>query len=357
MSLSCSISPTAAGWLDVPAALPTATTEDGVGFDSPDAYGVIGEHRNVDYSPLRAILDWRLQGKRTCLVTIVNVEGSGPRTVGAQLAVSDACDVAGYLTGGCLERELAQVALGCIEDGVRRLERYGRGSRFIDMRLPCGSGIDVLFDPLVPDQALATAEHYLDARVPFEVRTDAAGYTSVTAWRHGADSATQLPIAEGSFARLYLPPVRVNVFGEGFAPLQLAQLLGTLGIECRLHSDERLTQLAADAMDIRVAPMPTAPATDDPWTAAAVLFHAHERELDLLKRLLRGPSFYVGAIGGRQVTARRVEQLKLAGLKDSDIARLTAPAGSIRRARTATELALGLSAEILATAREKRRVI
>lgn len=331
--------------------------EEGARFDGPEAYRVIGDHRNVDYSPLRAVLDWRRQGKRTCLVTIVNVEGSGPRTVGAQLAVSDAYDIAGYLTGGCLERELAQVAVACIHDGVRRLERYGRGSRFIDMRLPCGSGIDVLFDPLIPDHALAMAELYLDARIPFELRTDAAEHTSVTAWLHDTDSAVQLPIEDGSFAKLHLPPVRVNVFGEGFAPLQLAQLLGTLGIECQLHSDERLTLLAADAMDIRVVPMPTVAPADDPWTAAAVLFHAHEREVELLKRVLRGPSFYVGAIGGRQVTARRVEQLRLAGLEDGDIARLTAPAGSIRGARTATELALGLSAEILATARAKRRVV
>lgn len=333
---------------------------DGLGdrFDLPDTYSTIGAAQNVDYSPVQAILDWRRQGKRVCLVTLVNVEGSGPRSVGSQLAVSEAGDVAGYLTGGCLERELALVAYQTIQSGQRRIERYGRGSRYIDLRLPCGSGIDVMFDPRVSDAVASTAVDYLAQRRPFELATDIGGETRIILWLRPADAAGQDPITEGRFAKLYLPPIRVNLFGEGFTPIQLAQLLKGLGITCRLYSDERLTMLAAEAIGIATLPMSGHGSQDeDPWTASATLFHSHDREVPLLIQLLRGPSFYIGAIGGRQATARRADQMLAAGLDENDLRRLVAPAGAIPGARTATELALGLSTQILDAARRLRRVL
>lgn len=327
-------------------------------FDLPDAYRTIGAARNVDYSPLRAIMDWRRQGKRICLVTLVNVEGSGPRSVGSQLAVSDAGDIAGYLTGGCLERELALVAYQTMQTGRRRIERYGRGSRYIDLRLPCGSGIDVLFDPLISDGVIGTAVDHLSKRQPFELVTDFGGETGILAWQHPAEFARQDAIGDGRFTKLYLPPVQVNLFGEGFTPIQLAKLLDGLGILCRVHSDERLTLLAAEAIGIPVLPMSSyGIQSEDAWTASATLFHSHDREALLLMQLLRGQSFYVGAIGGRQAAARRAAQMLAKGLDKKDLDRLVAPAGAISSARTATELALGLTTQILDTARRLRRVL
>jgi xanthine dehydrogenase accessory factor len=54
------------------------------------------------------VLDFALErmqlGQKMALVTLVGIEGSSPRAVGAQMAVSETGDWIGYLSGGCLER-------------------------------------------------------------------------------------------------------------------------------------------------------------------------------------------------------------------------------------------------------------
>jgi xanthine dehydrogenase accessory factor len=326
-------------------------------FDTVETYSTVAAAGHFDLPALMAIATWRRQGKRTCLVTLVNVEGSGPRMVGAQMAVSEAGDLVGYLTGGCLERELALVAHQCIRTGQPRLERYGRGSRYIDVRLPCGSAIDVLFDPGLRDDVIDEATRCLASRTPFELVTDVGDGSHVRRLGRASAMPEQGAIESGRFARLHLPPIRINVFGDGFGALQLAALLRGMGLACQLYSDDPATTHAGKASGLIVRPVGAFdPLRQDRWTAAAAIFHSHEKELRILPSLLRGPSFYVGAVGGRAAAAQRAQQLQDAGLTPDEIARLVAPAGLVRGARSATELALGIAAQILDTARAQRLV-
>ncbi len=54
---------------------------------------------------------WRSQGKRVSIARVVGVEGSGPRDVGATMAVSEAGEVAGSVSGGCVEGAVVTEAL------------------------------------------------------------------------------------------------------------------------------------------------------------------------------------------------------------------------------------------------------
>ena len=68
-------------------------------------------HRDpVDYPPVLALARWQREGQRGALLTVVGIEGTSPRPLGAQLAVSEGGDVCGYFSGGCLEGELSLVA-------------------------------------------------------------------------------------------------------------------------------------------------------------------------------------------------------------------------------------------------------
>ncbi|MEZ5916598.1 MAG: XdhC family protein [Parvularculaceae bacterium] len=51
----------------------------------------------------------------------------------------------GSISSGCLERAIISEALASITRGKGALERYGKGSRFVDVVLPCGSGVDILY--------------------------------------------------------------------------------------------------------------------------------------------------------------------------------------------------------------------
>src|SRR5678816_2793362 len=95
------------------------------------------------------------------LCTIVGIEGSFSRRLGAQLAVHADGAITGSLADGCLERQLASEVAAATAPVVKR---FGAGSELIDFRLPCGSGLDVLIDPAPGREACRAAVERLDAR-------------------------------------------------------------------------------------------------------------------------------------------------------------------------------------------------
>ncbi|MFD2780789.1 XdhC family protein [Novosphingobium pokkalii] len=119
---------------------------------------------HTDHAALRAALD-----EGTGLCTVVGIDGSFSRRVGAQMAASRAGVaqvIAGSLADVCLERQLAGDLAGLAPGAEPLLQRYGRGSPIIDFRLPCGGGLDILLDPAPDRDALAQAVQALDARQP-----------------------------------------------------------------------------------------------------------------------------------------------------------------------------------------------
>jgi xanthine dehydrogenase accessory factor len=67
---------------------------------------------------LNDIERWRKQGKRVAIARVVEVEGSGPRDPGATMAVSSDGEVAGSVSGGCVEGAVMGEALSVL-DGSR----------------------------------------------------------------------------------------------------------------------------------------------------------------------------------------------------------------------------------------------
>jgi xanthine dehydrogenase accessory factor len=89
------------------------------------------------------------EGTPFALATLFARDG-GPRPVGAQMVVTTDRRW-GFLSGGCIEADVASHARAALLDGQPRQLAYGRGSPFFDIRLPCGGRIDVLVEPLRRD--------------------------------------------------------------------------------------------------------------------------------------------------------------------------------------------------------------
>ncbi|HUF34166.1 MAG TPA: XdhC family protein [Acidimicrobiales bacterium] len=101
---------------------------------------------------MREILDdvarWRGQGRRVALARVVDVEGSGPRQPGAAMAVNDEGQVAGSVSGGCVEGAVVAAALELLESGLPgRMVTFGYSDdEAFAVGLTCGGTIHLFVE-------------------------------------------------------------------------------------------------------------------------------------------------------------------------------------------------------------------
>ncbi|MGH9093875.1 MAG: XdhC family protein [Acidimicrobiales bacterium] len=92
---------------------------------------------------------WRGQGKAVAVARVVGVEGSGPRLPGATMVVSDAGEVAGSVSGGCVEGAVVTEALEVLAGGRPRLTTFGYSDdEAFAVGLTCGGTIRLFIEPL-----------------------------------------------------------------------------------------------------------------------------------------------------------------------------------------------------------------
>ena len=98
---------------------------------------------------LEAIERWKGRGERVALATVVKVIGSAPRDVGAKMAVSSDGEMAGSVSGGCVEGAVFEIAQEVLRTGRPRLVRFGISDEMAwDVGLACGGTIEVFIEPL-----------------------------------------------------------------------------------------------------------------------------------------------------------------------------------------------------------------
>jgi xanthine/CO dehydrogenase XdhC/CoxF family maturation factor len=92
---------------------------------------------------------WRQAGDKVAIATVVKVEGSAPRPVGATMAISSGGDLAGSVSGGCVETAVFEEAQEVLKTGEPKLIRYGITDEMAwDVGLACGGTIEVFVEPL-----------------------------------------------------------------------------------------------------------------------------------------------------------------------------------------------------------------
>ena len=274
-------------------------------------------------APLAQFVPSALHGDRAALAaacepaaalcTIVGIDGSFSRRIGAQMAVLADDSTVGSLSDGCLERQLASDVRSLSQPEVRR---YGAGSANIDFRLPCGGGLDILLDP-APDRA--GCEKVLDSLAKRE------------------KASLALPEPSPLNARTYTPDLRLRIFGEGPELAALTRLAAAMQVEVE----------AADRSDLSLSAASGLPVADE-WMAIVMLFHDHEWEAVLLEEALDSRAFYIGAQGGETARIARVTQLLARGVDENSLKRIISPIGLIASCKTPDTLALSVLSEVVA---------
>jgi xanthine dehydrogenase accessory factor len=305
---------------------------------------------------LRNALAWLERGHRVLMATVVRTWGSSPRPPGSLMVIRDDGQVAGSVSGGCIEDDLiARIASGELARALPQLLTYGASAEEAQrFGLPCGGTVQIVLEPLGPQSGLrellaAIAAHQMVAR-----RLDlATGLVQL----HPAEAGDAVQFDGSSLLTVHGPSLRLLLIGGGQLSRYLAQLALMLGYqitvcEPRAEYHEGWSELPQVTLS-RAMP-------DDLVLAmhldanSAVLALTHDPKLDDLALIeaLRTPAFYVGALGSRRNNETRRERLQLHfGLMPEELDRLHGPIGLNLRALTPPEIALAVMAELTALRR------
>ena len=308
------------------------------------------------------VLPWLAQQKTSghscALVTLIGVEGSSPRPVGSQLAVNADGEYVGQISAGCAEATIVAEAVNCLQRNETKCVRYGKGSPYLDVVLPCGSGIDVHFLPLVPGVKIDPVLNLLAARKSVWISSSLGNINKP--FQIVEKPPVQICVENSSaFLRngdnLYLrydPPIHVLAFGRGTIVGSLAFFASALDMEVAAYSPDEATLEYAKTMGARhyhhlTSPESTSSLTTDQRTAAVLLFHDHDWEPPILQKLLATDCFYIGALGSRNTHSIRRELLSASGVPDRDLERILGPVGININASTPPEIAMSIIAQIV----------
>lgn len=273
------------------------------------------------------------------------------RGAGTVMGAAEDGTFAGSLSGGCIENAVVSEALDVLVQGTPRLVRFGAGSPYLDIKLPCGGGLDVAFHEIKDDGFAAQCLASLKARAPFSIATGPGGVTHVSEWREASFGPEANTASFGHY-----PGPHLQIIGHGASVEQLASMAQAFGCSANVLTPDTLLIEQLEARGIPAQRLSRTNQTEllasDPWTATVFLFHDHDWEIDLMEKALAMPHFYLGAMGGRRAHAFREGALAARGVTQDQLGRIHAPIGLFHSSRDPHTLALSAFAEVIRTYEE-----
>jgi xanthine dehydrogenase accessory factor len=342
---------------------------------------------------------WLAEGRPVALATVVATERSAPRDPGAVLAVAvgqaaggpgeDGLEIAGSVSGGCVEAAVIEEAADVIRTGRPRRVAYGISDEdAAAVGLSCGGIVHIFIERAGTGPLFAALARALHEDAPVALATEVSGPRPgakmlVASERVqgdlgdpaleravAADARTMLEQGQTGLRRYdarsgqagaeadvfidsFAPPARMYIFGatvHGAAVARIAKFLGYRVTVCdaraALATSERIPD--ADAIVVRWPDEFLAQAPVDRRTAVCVLTHDPKFDVPLLRVALATSAGYIGVLGSRRTHEVRCAALREAGVPAESLDRLRAPIGLDIGARTPDEVAVAIAAEIVA---------
>ena len=329
---------------------------------------------------LPQIQAWQAAGEQVAVATVIRVDGSAPRPVGARMIVSSGGSMAGSVSGGCVETVVYEELMDVLAGGPPRLLHFGITDDMIwDVGLACGGTIDVFCQPLEP-KLVAVVADLLEQAEAFALATVVAGDRNlgatvltttrgillgpeeeelvtaareVLASRRAAGTVQTISSGFEVFIEPILPPPLLVIIGGVHVAIPLTRFAKELGFRvivadprAKFADRERFPE--ADEVLLEWPDDALAHVKVDDATYIVVLTHDPKIDEPTLTAALKTRAAYIGAIGSRKTHAERAERMARWGVTAEELGRVYGPVGLDLGGRTPEETALSIIAEVVA---------
>jgi xanthine dehydrogenase accessory factor len=252
------------------------------------------------------IVRLRKDGRRGAVATIVNVRGSIPSFKTAKMLVRDDGSILGTIGGGCVEAEVWQAAREVMESERPRTLTFdlNQDPKY-DTGLVCGGTLEIFVEPILP---------------PAELYIFGAGHVAASLYRVARIAGFDVTVVDDreAYANRERFPDAQQVIAEDF--------------------DKAMGQLVPSESSYIV-----------------IVTRGHRDDMRILRWAVQTPARYVGMIGSKRKTITIFKELQQEGLPAELFDRVQAPVGLDIGAITPEEIAVSITAELIARRRNVER--
>ena len=252
------------------------------------------------------IVQLRQQGRRGAVATIVNVRGSIPSFETAKMLVRDDGSIVGTVGGGCVEAEVWQAAREVMESEKPRTLTFNLNQNpKYDTGLVCGGTLDIFIEPVLP---------------PASLYIFGAGHVALSLYRTAKNAGFDVSIIDDreSYANRERFPDAKEVIAEDY--------------------DKAMSRLAPHETSYLV-----------------IVTRGHRDDMRVLRLAVQTQARYIGMIGSKRKTITIFRELVKEGLPENLFERVHAPVGLDIGALTPEEIAVAITAELIAVRRRVER--
>jgi xanthine dehydrogenase accessory factor len=309
----------------------------------------------IDIDVIRTALNWCDKGHRVVMGTVIRTWGSAPRPPGSMMVIRDDGQVAGSVSGGCIEDDLIRrVAQGELALRLPETTTYGASAEEAQrFGLPCGGSVQIVLEPLSNQSQLRALLSGIEAHQQLQRELDmATGVVKLVAVTEG----DKVLFDGHKLVTVHGPRLRLLIIGGGQLSRYLASMAQMLDYqvtvcEPRTEYHEGWEQLSGVTLSTTMPDDLVLSMNLD--SNSAVVAITHDPKLDdlALMEALRTPAFYVGALGSRHNNDVRRARLLEFDVSPDEAARMRGPVGLRLGGLTPPEIALSIVAELTALRR------
>jgi xanthine dehydrogenase accessory factor len=252
------------------------------------------------------IVQLRQAGRRGAVATIVNVRGSIPSFETAKMLIRDDGSIFGTVGGGCVEAEVWQAAREVMESEKPRTLTFNLNQNpKYDTGLVCGGTLDIFIEPV-------------------------------------------------------LPPASLYIFGAGHVALSLYRAAKTAGFDLNIVDDRdgyANRERFPEAKEVIAEDFERAMARISPNETSYIVIvtRGHHDDMRVLRWAVQTQARYIGMIGSKRKTITIFRELVKEGIREHLFERVHAPVGLDIGAITPEEIAVAITAELIAVRRRVER--